>query len=102
MERSEYHKLDHLEDRIWWFAASHKNLLTLSWRQVPLDAGPILDAGCGTGGFLAQLAALYPNRALRQPVGLSACSRKERPAGMCRIDQRTSLPGRRICGSLWY
>ena len=64
MERSEYHKLDHLEDRMWWFAASHRNLLTLSWRQVPLDAGPILDAGCGTGGFLAQLAALYPNRAL--------------------------------------
>jgi SAM-dependent methyltransferase len=66
MERSEYHKLDHLEDSMWWFAASHRNLLTLSWRQVPLDAGwqPILDAGCGTGGFLAQLAARYPNRAL--------------------------------------
>jgi len=66
MERSEYHKLDHLEGGMWWFAASHRNLLTLSWRQVPLDAGgqPILDAGCGTGGFLAQLAARYPNRAL--------------------------------------
>jgi len=66
MERSEYHKLDHLEDRMWWFAASHRNLLTLSRRQVLLEAGgrPILDAGCGTGGFLAQLAARYPNRAL--------------------------------------
>ena len=49
---------------MWWFAASHRNLLTLSWRQVLLDAGPILDAGCGTGRFLAQLASLYPNRAL--------------------------------------
>jgi SAM-dependent methyltransferase len=66
MERSEYHKLDRLEDRMWWFAASHRNLLTLLWRQAPLDAGwqPILDAGCGTGGFLAQLATRYPNRAL--------------------------------------
>ena len=66
MERSEYDKLDRIEDRMWWFAASHRNLLTLSWRQVPLGAGeqPILDAGCGTGGFLAQLAALCPNRAL--------------------------------------
>jgi len=27
-------------------------------------AAPILDAGCGTGGFLAQLAAHYPNRTL--------------------------------------
>ena len=64
MDRSEYHKLDHLEDRMWWFAASHRNLLILLWRQVLLNAGPILDAGCGTGGLLAQLAALYPNRAV--------------------------------------
>jgi SAM-dependent methyltransferase len=78
MEPSEYHKLDHLEDSMWWFAASHRNLLTLSWRQIQLDAGwqPILDAGCGTGGFLAQLAARYPGRAL---IGLDvdplACQR---------------------------
>jgi SAM-dependent methyltransferase len=78
MERSEYDKLERLEDRMWWFAASHRNLLALSWRQVPLEAGghPILDAGCGTGGFLAQLAARYPDRAL---FGLdadpSACRR---------------------------
>jgi SAM-dependent methyltransferase len=66
MERSEYDKLDRLEDRMWWFAASHRNLLTLSWQRIELEAGgrPILDAGCGTGGFLAQLAACYPNRTL--------------------------------------
>lgn len=66
MERSEYDKLDRLEDRMWWFAASHRNLLTLSCRQMPLAAGgqPILDAGCGTGGFLAQLAARYPDCAV--------------------------------------
>src|SRR6516225_12141992 len=78
MELSEYHKLDRLEDRMWWFAASHRNLLTLSSRQVPLDAGaqPILDAGCGTGLFLAQLAARYPNRALfGLDVDLLACRR---------------------------
>jgi len=73
MERSEYYKLDRLEDRMWWFAASRRNLLTLSWRQLSLEAGeqPILDAGCGTGGFLAQLAVRYPNRAL---LGLDANS----------------------------
>jgi SAM-dependent methyltransferase len=51
---------------MWWFAASHRNLLTLSWRHGQLKTGrrPILDAGCGTGGFLAQLAACYPNRTL--------------------------------------
>jgi SAM-dependent methyltransferase len=78
MERSEYDKLDRLEDRMWWFAASHRNLLTLSSRQGPFDAGgpPILDAGCGTGGFLAQLAARYPDRALfGLDTDLLACGR---------------------------
>ena len=66
MERSEYYKLDRLEDRMWWFAANHRNLLTLSWLLTPLETEeqPILDAGCGTGGFLVQLAARYPNRSL--------------------------------------
>jgi len=78
MERSEYDKLDYLEDRMWWFAASHRNLLTLSWQRMELEAGgrPILDAGCGTGGFLAQLAGQYPNRALfGLDVDLLACRR---------------------------
>jgi SAM-dependent methyltransferase len=85
MERSEYRKLDHLEDRMWWFVASHRNLLTLSWRQAPLNAGwqPILDAGCGTGGFLAQLAAHYPNRALfGLDVNPLACQRAAAKSAM--------------------
>jgi SAM-dependent methyltransferase len=78
MERSEYYKLDRLEGRMWWFAASHRNLLMLAARQARLHARgrPILDAGCGTGGFLAQMAASYPDRAL---IGLDvdplACQR---------------------------
>jgi SAM-dependent methyltransferase len=70
MERCEYDKLDRVEDQMWWFAASHRNLLMLSQR-VSLEARnrPILDAGCGTGGFLARLATWYPDRTL---VGLDA------------------------------
>ena len=70
---------------MWWFAASHRNLLTLSWRQALLDAGwqPILDAGCGTGGFLAQLAACYPNRALfGLDVNPLACQRAAAKSAM--------------------
>ena len=68
MDRSEYDKLDRVEDRMWWFAALHRNLLMLA-RRLPLDAVdlPILDAGCGTGGFLAQLTSGYRERTL---VGL--------------------------------
>jgi len=49
---------------MWWFAANHRNLLMLSRRRLSLETGnrPILDAGCGTGGFLTQLAARYPDR----------------------------------------
>ena len=78
---------------MWWFAASHRNLLILLWRQVLLNAGPILDAGCGTGGLLAQLAALYPNRAVfGLDVSPLACQRaavkSARPVCVGSINER--------------
>lgn len=84
MERSEYDKLDRVEDRMWWFDALHTNLLVLSRRLVPLETRgrPILDAGCGTGGFLTRLAARYPDRAV---LGLDAdpraCARAAAKSG---------------------
>jgi len=56
---------------MWWFAASHRNLLMLSQGRVSLEPKnrPILDAGCGTGGFLVKLATWYPDRTL---LGLDA------------------------------
>lgn len=77
MERQEYEKLDRVEDRMWWFAALHCNLLMLTGRLRLEAAGrPILDAGCGTGGLLLQLARRYPAASLlgldRDPL---ACAR---------------------------
>jgi len=69
VERSEYERLDRAEDRMWWFAALHRNLLTLSPRLPQAEGKRILDAGCGTGGLLGQLAARYPDRTL---LGLDA------------------------------
>ena len=65
MERSEYEKLDIVEDRMWWFAAMHKNLLMLA-RRMPIGKAnlPILDAGCGMGGFLRRLAQEYRDKAI--------------------------------------
>ena len=77
MRPSEYHKLDRLEDRMWWFAALHANLLMVA-RQSALNKLdlPILDAGCGTGGFLSRFATEYCGRPV---VGLDldrqACTR---------------------------
>jgi len=64
VERSEYEKLDRVEDAMWWFAALHRKLLMLASR-LPLERTdlPVLDAGCGTGGLLAQLAQRYPKKA---------------------------------------
>ena len=78
MDPSEYDKLDRLEDRMWWFAATHANLMMLAQR-FGSSAAPrrILDAGCGTGGLLAKLAAAAGEASM--VVGLdadeSACAR---------------------------
>jgi len=51
---------------MWWFRGLHANLLA----QLPGERvadGPVLDAGCGTGGFLARFAAAIPGAML---VGL--------------------------------
>ena len=77
MKPSEYDKLDRAEDRMWWFAAMHANLLAAAQRSA-IDGPrlPILDAGCGTGGFLSRLAAKYCGRAvIGLDLDLQACTR---------------------------
>jgi SAM-dependent methyltransferase len=65
VDRAEYENLDRVEDRMWWFAALHRNLL-MAARRLPLQGMdlPILDAGCGTGRFLACLAGTYGDRTI--------------------------------------
>jgi SAM-dependent methyltransferase len=55
---------------MWWFAAAHANLL-LGYRMTSAPAArtALFDAGCGTGGLLARLAADYPDRTV---IGLDA------------------------------
>jgi SAM-dependent methyltransferase len=62
MEREEYDRLRLVEDRMWWFAAIHANLIMLYRRATPQlpTTSRLLDAGCGTGGFLARLRREMP------------------------------------------
>lgn len=66
---------------MWWFAAAHANLLALLDRARP-HPGRLLDAGCGTGGLLARIAARYPER---QAIGVDAeplaCTRARGKSG---------------------
>jgi SAM-dependent methyltransferase len=93
VERSEYDKLDRVEDRMWWFAALHRNLLTLCrWAPTRRANLPALDAGCGTGGFLARFAETYPERAIfGLDVDPNACLRAADksacPVGAGSLDQ---------------
>ncbi len=61
MERGEVERLDAAEGRMWWFRALHRNLIGL-WRATARQDGgeTLLDAGCGTGGFLKRLAEARP------------------------------------------
>ncbi|MGE0154165.1 MAG: class I SAM-dependent methyltransferase [Reyranellaceae bacterium] len=56
MESAEYDALDRLEERMWWYRGLHRQMDAALRRLLPaLPAGPLLDAGCGTGGLLAFL-----------------------------------------------
>jgi len=84
LEPIEYAKLDQAEDRMWWFAAAHANLLILYRRlgERPLPPKPILDAGCGTGGLLAKITAEFPGRyAVGLEADRAACARAAEKSG---------------------
>ena len=57
MEPAEYALMDAAEDRMWWYRALHKRLLDA----LRNTTGHLLDAGCGTGGFLAQIETHRPD-----------------------------------------
>jgi SAM-dependent methyltransferase len=55
---------------MWWFKALHTNLAMLYRRARPTVCdGKLLDAGCGTGGFLADLTRRFPESGM---IGLDA------------------------------
>ncbi len=85
MERSEYERLAAAEERMWWFRGLHANLLAaLTASGAPLR---VLDAGCGTGGFMARLAEAYPGAAvigLELDAGAARLARAKTGGALCR------------------
>ena len=59
MERAEYERMHAVEDRMWWYRGLRTLVAQLLGRSLDRSAveGPVLDAGCGTGGMLATLGA---------------------------------------------
>lgn len=61
MEADEYIKLAQVEDRMWYFRCLHGRLSDALRRGLgSAPAARVLDAGCGTGGFLQRLKRWQP------------------------------------------
>jgi len=56
----EYDLMDAAEQGMWWYRALHARVLD-AVAEAPGSGAPLLDAGCGTGGFLARLRAARPD-----------------------------------------
>ncbi|HYD07360.1 MAG TPA: class I SAM-dependent methyltransferase [Reyranella sp.] len=54
MERIEYERMHAVEDRMWWYRGL-RALVVQELARARGGDGPVLDAGCGTGGMLARL-----------------------------------------------
>lgn len=64
MERAEYERMHAVEDRMWWYRglrALASNQITRALEASPAT-GPLLDAGCGTGGMLRLLSEAVAGR----------------------------------------
>ncbi len=61
MQEQEYLKLAQVEDSMWYFRALHEHAATLIRTHHPLARGYLLDAGCGTGGFIRRTAPAFPS-----------------------------------------
>jgi ubiquinone/menaquinone biosynthesis C-methylase UbiE len=60
MQADEYRKLAETEDRMWYFRALHRRRAHWLARLLPPGPAKVLDAGCGTGGFIRVLRATQP------------------------------------------
>lgn len=56
---------DRLEEAHWWFTVRRRIILELAEKWAPQPTGSILEVGCGTGGTLRELHALFPDASAR-------------------------------------
>ncbi|MCR0980569.1 class I SAM-dependent methyltransferase [Roseomonas populi] len=82
MEDAEYDLMDAVEDGMWWYRAVHARLLDVLERRPGQAALPVLDAGCGTGGFLRRLAEVTARPAIGLDYNARAAARAAGKSGL--------------------
>jgi SAM-dependent methyltransferase len=58
MQHDEYLKLADVEDRMWYFRSLHNHAADIL-RAHRKGTGAVLDAGCGTGGFIRRASGMF-------------------------------------------
>jgi SAM-dependent methyltransferase len=82
VELAEYDLMDSVEDGMWWYRALHAQVLD-ALDNVRPGHGRLLDAGCGTGGFLARLRRERPDQpAAGLEYNADAAARAEAKSGV--------------------
>lgn len=102
MEAHEYEKMAEVEDSMWWYRALHRNLLLAIARSAPSPTARVLDAGCGTGGFLRVLGSAAVGRRLFgldawQPACMMAATRGRHPVVRGKVDRLPFRDGELDC-----
>jgi ubiquinone/menaquinone biosynthesis C-methylase UbiE len=95
----EYEKLAQVEHQMWWFCGLHENLVSAFHQRHPKRRhGFILDAGCGTGGFLHRVARDLPEYTLLGlDVDKTACEIAAKSGQMVCLGSANFLPFSDAC-----
>lgn len=64
MQTDEYVRLAEVEDSMWYFRTLHRHAADLISSHHPNARGRLLDAGCGTGGFIRRAEPWFPGLSL--------------------------------------
>ncbi len=83
MEPAEYDLMDAAEQGMWWYRALHAHAIA-ALPAARIGGAGLLDAGCGTGGFLARLRAARPD--------LPATGLEYFPAAAARARAKAGVP----------
>lgn len=87
MQHRDFQELYSLEETYWWFVGRRQLVRQLLQHYVANPEAWVLDAGCGTGGTMKELAGASGTRALR----LCGCDCSPHALGYCRERGFTEL-----------